>query len=310
MLHIKLPIANCQRLELSVPLFYIRGDLEDLRRGSRVPSFNRNAAEGRSPTGDGSRDLYNEHNELDQLKIALILNMPPLMSDWNSEVPQYPGQQVMEGLFVYRVQFDAAGFCKPYNLAALKGNPMADLDLQAAVSSAAREANVDPTADGVFLDVDAGPPCESSKVMVAAFPNKNAQPVAIFQTPASQPATVFQTPAPVNLAPQNITPSPLRDEEPGFIQALSAFKIPPATPLVPLGTPVTMRRRTDDDPRRSSSSAPANIYHGAITVINHAPAASNPLSDANVFRAFLAELLHDQRDIPRALALARQHGLL
>jgi hypothetical protein len=98
---------------------------------SRVPSFNRNAAEGRSTTGDGSRDLYNDHTCQDKLKIALLLNLPPLISDWSDAVPNFPGFRALAGFFVNHCHFDAAGSCKPISVdLALNGNPRSDIVLQ------------------------------------------------------------------------------------------------------------------------------------------------------------------------------------
>ena len=98
---------------------------------ARVPSFNRNAAEGRSTKGDGSRDLYNDHTVVDQLKVALILHLPPLMNDWADPIPEYPGDAILNSLLVNHCRFDSAGYCKPIDIAALtRSNPKADLPLQ------------------------------------------------------------------------------------------------------------------------------------------------------------------------------------
>ena len=109
----------------------LRKRMETLLSRARVPSFNRNAAEGRSTKGDGSRDVYNCHTDVDALKVALILNLPPLISDWSDPLPEYPGERVLDGLRKYRCTFDAAGYCKPVLdlKRALVGNPVADLAL-------------------------------------------------------------------------------------------------------------------------------------------------------------------------------------
>ena len=57
--------------------------------------------------------------------------LPPLISDWNDALPEYPGEEALIGIRKYRCVFDADGMCKPLlNLKrALVGDPMADLTL-------------------------------------------------------------------------------------------------------------------------------------------------------------------------------------
>ena len=61
------------------------------------------------------------------------------MKDWLEAVPAYPGRNVLDGLFIHRCSFDAVGMCKPYDLASLKGNPVADQPLQGNASRIARK---------------------------------------------------------------------------------------------------------------------------------------------------------------------------
>jgi hypothetical protein len=130
---------------------------------------------------------------MDQLKVACILNLPPLMSDWSGDLPPYPGEAALRGFRRFHCRFAADGFCQPINVRAiLAGNPNADRPLLTAAEPAAAAGVVEVQGWSSLAD-----PLDEDPVFLAAL--------ATMEIPMSRTVPSTAPPSAVAFQPRECT---------------------------------------------------------------------------------------------------------